>query len=142
MRRITARRAYTRVDEPGFVNFADAFIPEKVDGRFMFDGSYAAFRNVFNAIAREVGLPAAGTLALSWGSLRPGGATWLLRATDNPELVRFRGRWASSRMLEVYVQEVGAVCYLPALPASARQRVQQLAALAPGLLSQAASRYM
>ena len=78
-----------------------------------------------------------GPLALSWGSCRPGGATGLLRATDNPESVRFRGRWASSRMLEVYVQEVGAVSLLPALSVEERERVRVLAAAAPALLARA-----
>ena len=141
MRRITAKRAYTRIDEPGFVLFADAFISNDPPASFIFDGSYAQFRVAFQALAREVGLPLAGPLALSWGSLRPGGATWLMRKTDNPELVRFRGRWTNSRMLEIYVQEVGAVTLLPSLPADVRARISRLAAAAPGLLARAASRY-
>ena len=65
----------------------------------------------------------------------------MLRVTDSPELVRFRGRWASQRMLEVYVQELGAVALLPRLAPALRQRIQALAELAPGLLARAASRY-
>ena len=64
----------------------------------------------------------------------------LLRSTDNPELVRFRGRWASSRMLEIYVQEVGATSLLPLLERGVRERVAALAAAAPWLLADAALR--
>ncbi len=140
MRRITAKRAYTRIDELGFVRFADAFIGEAPLEGFIFGGSYAHFRLVFRALLQELRLPVDGPLALSWGSCRPGGATWLLRAADDPELVRFRGRWASSRMLEVYVQEVGAVSLLPLLGAEVRERVAALAAAAPYLLADAALR--
>lgn len=40
-------------------------------------------------------------------SLRPGGATLLLR-TEDLELIRRRGRWLSSRVMEIYLQEVMA----------------------------------
>ena len=119
----------------------NAYVPEEPSDDYVFNRSYALFRSTFLALLREVGLPVAGPLALTWGSLRPGGATWLLRATDSPETVRFRGRWASSRMLEIYVQEVGAASVLPALSAHVRRRIARLASLAPGLLAQAASRY-
>ncbi len=140
MRRITAKRAYTRVDEPGFVDFADAFIGERPREGFIFGGSYAHFRLVLRALLIELHLPVDGPLALTWGSCRPGGATWLLRASDDPDLVRFRGRWASSRMLEIYVQEVGASALLPVLGAEVRERVAALAAAAPHLLADAALR--
>lgn len=42
-------------------------------------------------------------------SLRPGGATYLFRLLQE-DLVKlqWRGRWRSFRMLEIYVQELGA----------------------------------
>ena len=141
MRRVTAKRSYTRIDEIGFVNFANAYVPEQASSDPIFSGPYSLFRDVFIAMLREVGLPTRGPLALTWGSLRPGGATWLLRVTDSPEAVRFRGRWTSSRMLEIYVQEIGAVAMLPQLPPQTRQRILDLAALAPALLAEAAARY-
>ena len=140
MRRVTARRAYTRIDELGFIDFVDAYIGEDPSDQFVFNGTYATFRFAFQALAREVGLPTAGPIALSWGSLRPGGATWMLQSTDNPELVRFRGRWANRRMLEIYVQEVGACTMLPSLSADVRERVARLASAAPAILAIAASR--
>ena len=140
MRRITAKRAYTRIDQQGFVDFADALVPWYPDGAQVFNGSYSQFRLALRALAAELGLPLDGPLALTWGSCRPGGATWLLRAFDNPELVRFRGRWASSRMLETYVQEVGAVSLLPALNDDVRTRIRTLAAAAPFLLARATLR--
>ena len=44
-------------------------------------------------------------------------------------------------MLEVYVQEVGALTIMPLLEDEVRQRICDLATAAPGLLALAASRW-
>ena len=87
MRRITAKRTYARVDQRGFVDFADAYVNTQLPSSPVFHCTYAHFRQTFRVIAAELGIPIKGPLALSWGSCHPGGATWLLRATDNPEVV-------------------------------------------------------
>ena len=48
-------------------------------------------------------------------SLRAGGATWLMNVTESPDLVRRRGRWITNKVMEIYVQEVSAMMYLPRL---------------------------
>ena len=48
--------------------------------------------------------PPRGTRALDLGSFRAGGATYLLQQTEDSELVRRRGRWASARVMETYLQ--------------------------------------
>ena len=113
MRRLGARRAYTRIDDPAVVEFAEHYATQFPPHQFVFNGTYYELRAMFNAICAEIGLPHGGPVGLTLGSLRPGGATWLYRATDNSELVRFRGRWTSLRMLEIYIQEVGAASILP-----------------------------
>ena len=135
MRRLAARRAYARIDDPGLIQFAEAYATGCSPDALVFDGSYHELRNIFNALCAEVGLPAGGPSGVSLGSLRPGGATWLYKLTDNSELVRFRGRWASLRMLEIYIQEVGAASILPRLPPAARVRISSLAAAAPAILA-------
>ena len=131
LRRLGARRAYTRIDDPAIIALAEALVPHFAPEALLFDGSYTALRNVFDAICRELDLPCGGGDGFTLGSLRPGGATWLYRMTDNSELVRFRGRWASLRMLEVYIQEVGATSVLPNLPDKVRARLKLLAEYAP-----------
>ena len=64
---------------------------------------------------------------LDLGSFRPGGATHLLTQTENSELVRRRGRWASHRVMEIYIQEVTACTFFPSLPLETRQRVLMVA---------------
>ena len=63
--------------------------------------------------------------ALSLASFRPGGATWLMAATESAETVRRRGRWASFRIMEIYLQEVMAVTYMTDISADARKLVMQ-----------------
>ena len=135
MRRLAARRSYVRIDDAGIIEFADAVVAGRPEEAFLFDGSYAQLRGVFCALCAEVGVPHGAPRGLTLGSLRPGGATWLYRLTDNSEAVRFRGRWASSRMLEIYIQEVGASSVLPLLSETARHRISTLALLAPSLMS-------
>ena len=59
--------------------------------------------------------------------------------TQDPNLVRLRGRWASARPLETYIQEVGAVSLFPSLVEEARTKIGRLACLALGLLAAAAA---
>ena len=49
------------------------------------------------------------------GSLRAGGATWLLERSENLELVRRRGRWISSKSVEIYIQESSSAQFVPLL---------------------------
>ena len=141
MRRIAARRGYARLDEPGLADFVEAMTHAYASEDLVFPGTYAQLRQAMLAMCAELGLPSESRRGgLSWGSLRAGGATWLFQATDSPELVRYRGRWSSGRMLEIYIQEVGSSSILPALPAQTRERVRELAAWAPTLMQQAAQR--
>ena len=138
MRRVTARRSYTRIDQPGYTDFVEHMIAFFAADANVFPRSYLQFRSAMRALCDELELPSESRRGgLTWGSLRPGGATWLYRITDNPDLVRFRGRWTSQRMLEIYIQEIGASSWLPALPERTRNRVLHLAAWAPKLLKRA-----
>ena len=63
----------------------------------------------------------------------------MLHCTENPDLVRRRGRWMSMRVMEIYLQEVEAITYLPSLSSDQRTFLQNMAASFPALLRQAAS---
>ena len=65
--------------------------------------------------------------ALDLGSLRPGGATYLLQVCEDSELVRRRGRWVSPKVMEIYLQEVSASTYLGDLPPAVRFKVLAVA---------------
>ena len=73
--------------------------------------------------------------AISLASFRPGGATWLMTATESAELVRRRGRWASFRIMEVYLQEVMAVTYMNEISKEAYCKVMQAFAVFGDILA-------
>ena len=101
--------------------------------------SNQTLRRRFDLVLERVGLspPRAGQRPLDLGSFRPGGATFLLQATDNSELVRRRGRWVSSKVMEIYIQEVTACTFFPSLPLTVRRQVMELAQAFPMTLTQA-----
>ena len=89
--------------------------------------SAATLRKRFRALLNAVGLPtekAKGVLPFSLGSLRPGGATHLLNACENSELVRRRGRWLSTRVMEIYLQEVQVATFVRKLDPIVRGRLE------------------
>jgi len=53
---------------------------------------------------KEAGLDEVNHFDLS--SLRPGGASWLLSVCEDSEMVRRRGRWATTKTMDIYLQEV------------------------------------
>ena len=59
-------------------------------------------------------------------SLRPGGATRLLHQFEDAEFVRRRGRWLSSRVCEIDLQEVAVVTHQTRISATARSRISEL----------------
>ena len=68
-------------------------------------------------------------------SLRAGGATWLYVETDAPDKVRFRGRWMSARMLEIYIQEVAADSFYNTLPQEDREMIELFASGFPTVMA-------
>ena len=55
--------------------------------------------------------------------MRAGGATWLITQTEQPDLVKRRGRWASMRVMEIYLQEVSAASYLNDLETTVKDKI-------------------
>lgn len=70
-------------------------------------------------------------------SLRPGGASWLLNTSEDSDLVRRRGRWAATRTMEIYLQEVLYATYVQKLPQEATDMIEVCAAGFPELLKHA-----
>ena len=54
--------------------------------------------------------------------------------SEDSELVRRRGRWLTSKIMEIYVQEVSALQFLPQLPQRVRTLILEGAGLFPVLL--------
>ena len=71
---------------------------------------------------------------LDLGSLRAGGATWLLLESEDAELTRRRGRWISPKVMEVYCPESNAVQFLPRLAVEVREQILKGASIFPWCL--------
>ena len=74
---------------------------------------------------------------LELGSLRPGGATWILQTTESGELVQRRGRWMNYRVMSIYLQEMAAAQYLLSLRKEEKDVMMTLAEAFPAVLAKA-----
>ena len=109
------------------IEFAFAKIPET---ERLWPLGPQTLRNRFKSLLRALQLPSENPShpkALDLGSLRSGGATFIIQMTENTELCRRRGRWANPRMMDIYVQEVMALQYMKLLTSSGRQLILDVA---------------
>ena len=58
----------------------------------------------------------------------------MLNMKENAELVRRRGRWLSTRVMEILLQEIVAATYVPRLETAQRSVIQGLADAFPQIL--------
>ena len=111
-----------RIEEPKTRNRAPRHQAAKVEASDLVQVVSVAFSNLvhdeklwpfspqtlkkrFDVILKKIGAspPPSSVHLLDLGSFHAGGATYLLQWTEDPELVRRRGRWASAKVLEVYL---------------------------------------
>ena len=135
MRRLAARHEHVLVEQPGLTQFLEAVIPQRAADELVFRDGPRALSVAFDEVVRRLGVPGGALTGMSLASLRAGGATWLFEVTRDLELVRWRGRWASRRTLEVYIQEIASDALLAEVPDDVRQRVRDLARAAPSLMA-------
>ena len=137
-----ARHQCAKLDAPDLAKLVILAFEHLLPNEKLWPQSNQTFRNRFRLLQSAVGLPTAtnrNCRPLDLGSLRPGGATWLLQVTENAELVRRRGRWTTTKVLEVYLQETACVRFLNGLDNVAKEKVYFMAALFPTLLAKADS---
>ena len=100
------------------------------------------FRERFKSVLRALHIPTE-TIQhlkpLDPGSLRAGGATFLINTTENGELCRRRGRWANHKMMEVYVQELSSLAYMKHLDGDCLERIKAFALIFLNIFEQVKS---
>ena len=85
--------------------------------------------NRFRQLQTALGLDTTrrdGNVPYELSPLRPGGATFYLQLTENGDFVRRRGRWLSSKVLEIYIQEAAVATYQSRLTPQCRTDIQEL----------------
>jgi len=101
--------------------------------------SSSTLRSRLSKLLTKLGLPSKpqdSPKPMTLASFRPGGATHLMNLTESAELVRRRGRWASFRIMEIYLQEVSASTYLNLVAPQAKQNVLLACAVFPVIFKQ------
>ena len=132
-----ARHQVARLDQPQLVMIVILAFADLPPHANLWPMSQQTMRSRFQKLLKSVGLegPARGSFrGIDMGSLRAGGASWLLSVSEDSELVRRRGRWISSKVMEIYVQEVASIQFLHKVDKSTRDRILAGTAVFPLLL--------
>ena len=138
----SAKHQAARIDQCDVIRFLTAMFGAAPPTAKIWPFSSATLRKRFVAILKALQLPTqrvGSTRPFDLGSMRPGGATYLLHLTENPEYVRRRGRWLSSRVMEVYLQEVFSVTYVEKIKPRARFLIDQCSGAFASVLEYAIS---
>ena len=88
--------------------------------------SSATLRSRLDKVMTRFGLPTTpkkGLRPMTLASFRPGGATYLIGATECAELVRRRGRWVSMKVMEVYLQEVQSATFMNDIGNESKEKI-------------------
>ena len=99
--------------------------------------SAATLRKRFQNLLAALGLPTTKVGAakpFDLGSLRPGGASWLLHQVEDSEIIRRRGRWLTTKAMEVYLQESFVSTFLRTLDGKTRTKIETVSGGFPLIL--------
>lgn len=131
-----AKHQAARVDPSDMIQLLVGVFGELPPDRLLWPFSAATLRKRFAAVLSSLGLPEStkNCRGFDLGSFRPGGATHLLLTTEDPELCRRRGRWLSTRVMEIYLQEVMATTFVQRLDPKVRSTIYDRAAVFPQVL--------
>ena len=131
-RMVAARHQAAKLDIPDLLALVDMVFGDLDKGCRLWPSSGQTLRNRLKQILHALELPiqrSLGMKPLDLGSLRSGGASWLLMTTEQSELVRRRGRWLNNKTMEIYLRESAAVLYLQTILVASKKRVLCFATL-------------
>ena len=134
----SARHQLAKVDQPQLVSILECAFRNysKFDKLWQYSGQ--TLRTRFGKILTALKIAGAyGDIpkGLDLGSLRAGGATWLLQISEDAEMVRRRGRWLNSRTMEIYIQECSALQFIPSLDVATRELILKAVSLFPAIIA-------
>ena len=134
-----ARHQAAKVDAADLVALISGVFGSFESDQLLWGFSAQTLRKRLLKLLAVIGLPTTKTSSsrpYELSSLRPGGATFLLNLTENPDLVRRRGRWASIKVMEIYLQEVAVATGVNKLDAEVREKIKRLSDAFPEILQQ------
>eukprot|EP00438_Fugacium_kawagutii_P016043 Skav232582 [mRNA] locus=scaffold932:80382:86688:- [translate_table: standard] len=134
----SAKHQCGKMEQPDLMEVVELGFAHLKKGEPLWPLSASTLRHRFSKVLQALRLPHRSgqrPKALTLASLRAGGATWLITGTESADLVQRRGRWASRKVMEIYLQEVGAASYLNDLDKSVKTCVLDAMALFPEVLA-------
>eukprot|EP00435_Cladocopium_sp_Y103_P071384 s62_g37.t1 len=134
------RHQAAKLDIPDLLSVVDLAFGDLPELCRLWPRTGQTLRLRFREILQELGLPTSrynNMKPLDLGSLRSGGCTWHLQVTENAEYCRRKGRWLSSKVMEIYIQETTALLYLKKITTDSRDKVLAVASLFPAILARA-----
>ena len=132
-----ARHQIARLDQPQLLKVIEVALGGLLPEQRLWPASGQTMRHRFQKLLQANKLdtlPEGISRGIDLGSLRAGGASWLLMSSENSELTRRRGRWITSKVMEVYVQEAWSVQFLPRLPPEVKKLIWNGAQIFPWAL--------
>lgn len=131
-----ARRQHCKLEDPLVVRYLDSLYGDCDLETSLYPGTSSTYRRQWDAVLGRLGIPhARASKGATPGVLRGSGATHLYLATEDVQLVQWRGRWSKLKTVQFYLQEVAAQVLLHSLDTLSRERVKTLAEHAKHLLS-------
>ena len=133
-----ARHQSARIEQPDLIEIIRIGLGQLRSDEWLWHMSGSTLRSRFNKLLEKLALPCKAHDApkpLSLASFRPGGATWLLAECENIDLIKRRGRWASEKVMNCYLQEVTASTYMMEVSSVARERILSAYDIFPSLMA-------
>ena len=125
-----ARHQSAKIDIPDLLQVCEIAFGRLAPLQRLWPQSGQTFRARSKTILEALALPSSpqrDMRILDPGSLRAGGATYIIQTTESGELCRRRGRWANYKMMEIYVQELNSLLYMQKISTLASRRSLKLA---------------
>ena len=124
-----ARHQSAKIDIPDLLQVCEIAFGRLAPLQRLWPQSGQTFRARFKTILEALALPSSpqrDMRILDPGSLRAGGATYIIQTTESGELCRRRGRWANYKMMEIYVQELNSLLYMQKISTLASRKVLEV----------------
>ena len=122
-----ARRQHCRIDDAGIIALVEAIFGQLQLSQRLYTGSMAQFRRQWNCVMARLGIPCRqDQRGATPASLRGSGATYMYTCIQDIPLIAWRGRWARTKTLEFYLQEVSAQLLLHELRPWSKSMILEL----------------
>eukprot|EP00438_Fugacium_kawagutii_P008019 Skav209170 [mRNA] locus=scaffold1137:401715:406094:- [translate_table: standard] len=130
-----ARRQHCRIDDSNIIALVERVFGHYGMKQRLYSGSMSQFRRQWDSVMRRLGIPCRQHLrGATPGTLRGSGATYLYTCTQDVPLIAWKGRWARTKTLEFYLQEVAAQLLLHELAPASKALILELSSVSWAIL--------